>query len=162
MEQLSDIGTIPVNKEGIRNIFLSTTFDLDTTDSRFYYHSWYIIMNIQFITGELSEDIPFSWHDIHFAFALKSIFEFLRDNGYHIGDEHVTNLEAYQSNILPHLIAPGNHLLDGNDLRDYNHSQMDYLRSCCTIESQNHLVYIIQNDGEVWDDAEQYSHLITT
>jgi hypothetical protein len=62
------------------------------------------------------------------------------------------DLTLYNEKILPHLLSPSNHLQDGDD-GFYNQDQMLYLRSCASISSQNHLISILQNNGEVWDEA---------
>jgi len=155
MEEITDIGIIPLTFDGIRNIYLSTCFNLDTEFDQDFYHQWTVVVNIEFMTGDISEDLPFEIEDVHFTYVLESVFSFLKDNGYSINvQELLGNLELYNKNILPHLLNPGNHLENGDD-GFYNQDQRDYLRRCCEVRSQNHLIHILENEGQVWEDAVQ-------
>lgn len=147
---LTEYIRIPIDQQGVAAVLLSVSFDVDTTHESEYSHRWELTLNYENEEGELSKDIRMLFDDVHFLFALREVFDFLRDDGCPIGSELLSDIRWYKRTIIPHLENPEILLRDGEPTNLLQSGELLYLDSCSKIHSQNHIITIMQNEGFVW------------
>lgn len=153
MNDLLEYIKIPINENGVEEILLHVTFDLDTEFDKEYCHRWYIILNYIDTFGNISKDYRFEFEDVHFLYVLKCIMDFLRDNGNPLGKELLQDIRWYDRTILPHLENPEILLVNGGPSDALFSEELIYFRSCTKLHGQNHIITIFKNDGFVWTPA---------